>query len=210
MKKFLAIILTVITALLLVSCVFLNRSALGSITGNKEISRGVIEGSVYKNEYLGFEFTKPESWVYSTDEEIAALVNLSVDTMLGDKFKDALENNPAVYDMMVVDSITRTNIGICYENLSKSFSSNITEQQYIDALKKQLSNLSSMTVEFPESYETAKLGQTEFTKVVCTSSTQGLSMKQIYYIKKLDGFMAVIVATVPSGYSVEQIEAMFK
>ena len=63
MKKILAFALALITLTVFVGC-----------SGPKvEIKRGSIEGDIYKNEVLGFEFKKPASWVYSTDEEIAAM-----------------------------------------------------------------------------------------------------------------------------------------
>ena len=67
-----------------------------------------------------------------------------------------------------------------------------------------------MTVTFPDTLESAKLGNTEFSKVVCTVTTQGVSMKQVYYLKKVDEYMCYVIVTIPSGYTVEQIEAMFK
>ena len=67
-----------------------------------------------------------------------------------------------------------------------------------------------MTVTFPDTYETATLGKTEFTKVVCSTSTQGVTMTQIYYLKKVDVYMTFIIVTIPSGYTASQIEAMFK
>ena len=133
-----------------------------------------------------------------------------MDKILGEKFKETLENNPSVFDMMVVDSITRTNINVGYENLSKTLSTNITVKQYVEALKAQFTNVSGMTVNFPDTLESAKLGNTEFTKVVCTATTQGVSMKQVYYLRKVDGYMCYVIVTIPSGYTVEQIEAMFK
>lgn len=213
MKKLLALTLAVVMALLLVSC-----NSAPSNEGEQpddskkvtELSRGTIEGDVYTSEYLGISFTKPESWVYSTDEEIAAMVNLGVDMVLGENFKEALENNPTIYDMMAVDIITRSSINVGFENLSKTFATNITVEQYVQALKAQVANVSGMTVTFPESIETVKLGETEFTKVDCTVTVQGVSMKQVYYLKKVDKFMSFIIVTIPSGYTTEQIEAMFQ
>jgi hypothetical protein len=35
-------------------------------------------------------------------------------------------------------------------------------------------------------------------------------MTQVYYLKKIGGYMASVIVTIPSGYSVADIEAMFK
>ena len=99
MKKFLALTLAVVMALLLVSCTFVSSNKDEQPDDSKkspELSRGIIEGDIYTSEYLDLTFTKPESWVYSTDEEIAAAMNLGVDMFLGENFKNALENNPSI------------------------------------------------------------------------------------------------------------------
>ena len=200
MKKIGALLLAIIMVLMLIAC-----------SGQKvELSRGTIEGDVYTNESLGFEFTKPASWVYATDEEIADSLNVAVDSLLGDNFKEALENNPAVYDMMVVDINTRTNINVVYENLRKSFATNITEEQYVDALKRQLSGVSGMTVSFSDELEKVTLGEGDFTKCVCNTTLSGINMTQVYYLCKIDGYMVSVIVTITSGYTVADIEAMFK
>ncbi len=175
-----------------------------------ELTRGTFDGSIYKNDLMHFEFEKPESWVYSTDEEIAATLNVGVEYLGKDSFKNALKNNPSVYDMMVVDTITRTNINVGYENLAKTLSSNITVEQYIEALKQQLADVSAMKVTFPDKYDTVTLGKTEFTRVVCDVTASGASMTQVYYLHKMDGYMGFIIVTLVSGYTVADVEAMFK
>ncbi len=200
MKKFLALLLAIIMVIMLAAC---NKQ-------NAELSRGTIEGDVYKNESMGFEFIKPASWVYSTDEEIAAAMNLAVDNFFDDNFKEALENNPSIYDMMVVDMTTRTNINVGYENLKKTFATNITEEQYIEALKQQVSNVSGMTFSFSDELETVKLGDSEFTKCVCDTTANGVNMTQVYYLRKIDGYMTFVIVTITSGYTVADIEAMFQ
>ena len=213
MKKILALTLVLVMSLSLISCSLIPSDIGGQNDDDKGstpvLSRGTIEGNVYTSEYLGVSFTKPESWVYSTDEEIAAAVNMSVDMLFNENLKDALENNPSIYDMMVIDSVTRSNINVGFENLAKSFSSNITVDQYIESLKSQLAQISSMNITFPESSKTVKLSGTEFTKLQCTTTTQGFTMTQVYYLRKVDKYMGFIIATIPSGYSVEEIEAMF-
>lgn len=199
MKKIVALLLAITMAFLFVGC------------QTTEISRGTIDGDTYKNENLSFEFTKPESWVYSTDEEIAEAINIGVENFGNESFKKALENNTSVYDMMVVDSLTRTNINVGYENLSKTFSRNITEEQYIEALEEQLNSVTSMQVTFPDEYDTVKLGQTEFTRVICPVTASGVSMTQVYYLHKIDGYMGFVIVTINfDGYTVADIEAMFK
>ena len=67
-----------------------------------------------------------------------------------------------------------------------------------------------MNVNASDTYERVKLGNTEFLRTICTTTSMGVSMQQIYYVHKLDGYMGFVIVTIPSGYTVEQIEAMFK
>ena len=203
MKKLIAMLLAIITVVMLAGCNVVNK------TDDVEITRGKIEGNVYKSETMNLQFTKPESWVYSTDEEIASAMNLGAD-LLGDKFKDALKNNTSIYDMMVVDTITRSNINVGYENLSKTLSTNITEKQYIEATKEQLSKLSTMKVEFVGDIETVKLGANDYTRAVCKTTTSGITMTQVYYARKIGGYMNFVIVTIVDGYTVAGVEAMFK
>lgn len=176
-----------------------------------KLGRGTTEGDIYTNSYLGFTFTKPESWIYSTDEEIASLFNVAAENLLGDKFKEALDKTLSLYDMMVVDSASRSNINVVYENLEKSLSTNITVNQYIEALKRQLTNISTMTVTFSDQYATVKLGMSEFTRVVCETKSAGVTMTQVYYLRKVDKYMAAVIVTiVGDSYTIGQIEGMFK
>jgi hypothetical protein len=207
MKKLIALLLALTLLALFVGCDSVKKE--DSEEEQKiELSRGTIEGDVYTNEVLNFKFTKPSSWVYSTDEEISAAMNLGVDA-LGEKFKDALENNTSVYDMMVSDILTRTNINVGYENLAKSFSSNITEAQYIDALKQQMSSVSAATYTFSDQIDTAKLGAHEYTRSQCTVSVSGMEMTQVYYLRKIDSVMGFVIVTIVDGYTISEIEAMF-
>ncbi len=216
MKKLICLLLAFVMLLALVGCD--EPSKPSDPTGTQppagdppkaELSRGTVSGSVYTNNYLGFTFNAPGTWVYSTDEEIARMINVGVEAVLGSAFKETLKDLPSIYDMMVVDVTTHSSVNIGYENLSKTYSSNITEEQYLAAVKAQFAAIPNMTVVFPDTYETVKLGQTDFLKAVCSVTTQGVTMTQVYYVHKVDGYMSFVIVTIPSGYTVAQIEAMF-
>lgn len=192
MKRFLCLLLVIVTALSVVSCSV-------SLT---VITRGKIDGNVYTNDVLGITFTKPTAWVYSTDEEIASLINTTAD-ILNEDLNEALEKNGSLYDMMATDPSTNTNIIIGYEK------TNVSVERYIDALKEQTEQVSSMSIVFPSTYDEVTLGQKTFTKVVCQTQAYGVSMKQVYYLCKLDGYMSFIILTIPRGYTIDKIEQMF-
>lgn len=199
MKKLTALLLALVMIVLCCGCSVFT-----------EPKRGSIEGDVYKNETLDFEFVKPSSWVYSTDEEIAQAMDVGVELLGADKYKEALENSQSVFDMMVVDSLTATSVNVSYENLVKSAMSNITEEQYIDATKEQFANISQASVTFSEEYETVTLGKTEFTRAIATTKMSGITMTQAFYVHKVGSYMGVVLVTIRTKYTVSDIEAMFR
>lgn len=212
MKKILSFLLVILLLTSLVGCSF-NLDLLDKIKNEekKEISRGTIEGDTYHNEVLEIQFTKPESWVYYTDEEIASAMNIAVDQMMSESFQNIFESIPSVYDMMVFDTVTRTNIVVGYEDVAQTFGGEITEEKYLDAAKKQLAvNATGMNTDFSDETEEVKLGDVEFTRAICSTTANGVTMLQVYYVRDIGDYMAFVVVTIPSGYTVAEIEAMFQ
>ena len=201
-----------ILAMLLVIASLFSFAACGIIGGTKvELTRGTLDENVYTNDVLGFTFTKPSSWVYSTDEEIADAMNLGIDLLGKDKFQASLESAASLFDMMAVDRVSGTNLSVGYENLKNTHSSNISVERYIEALEQQLKGVTTMTVEFPDEYDEVTLGEVEFTRVVCTTTMYSVEMQQIYYLHKIDKYMVFITVTIPSSapYTMADVEDMF-
>ena len=208
MKKILALLLAAALITLSTGCGVNDNSPINSIK-KAEPSRGTINGDVYESEYLGLKFTKPESWIYSTDEDIAAMSGISAE-LLGEDFKALLDANPAIFDMMARDILSGTNINISYENLTKSASTNITEEQYVAALKQQFANIPEITVDFPDKLQTLTLGENDYTKVITTTTMSGIEMTQVYYLNKIDNYMSCIIVTITGDEEIADIEAMFE
>lgn len=215
MKKLLSILLIVAMVFTMAGCSLDIKGLLGGLselpttTPSKTLTRGTIEGTVYTNEFLGFTFTRPSSWVYSTDDEIAAALNIGLEALGQEKFKESLENSDSLYDMMVKDILTGNNVSVGYENLKASLSSNITEEQYLEAVKTQLAAIPNMQYTFSDTGETIKLGDTTFYKMVCTAEYSGFTMTQVYYLHKVDNYMGFIIATFVTDFSIADFEACF-
>lgn len=176
----------------------------------KKLTRGTIEGNVYTNDYLDFTFTKPDSWVYYSDEEIATLLSFSIELFTTDNFAESLENNMLLYDMMVYDPVTMSNLSVSYENLSKTVGFVITEEQYIEALKIQLANYSTMNVTFSDEIETVQIGNQEYKRVICTTVANNVTMTQVYYLSVVDKYMSLLTLTLTDGSELANVEAMFQ
>lgn len=214
MKKVIALVLVVMMAFSCTGCAdFMKGFEAGmkeaAAEANKEVSRGVINENVYSSEYSGLTFTKPDSWVYSTDEEIADLMGVAIDDMTdASEFSKAVAEMSSIYDMMVVDNYTGNNISIMYENLKISNGSDMTENAYIDALKEQLA-VNNMGYEIQENADTVSLSGNTYQRMTTAISYEGIQMQQYYYVRNINSFMNVVIVTIVDGTPVADIEAMF-
>lgn len=177
-------------------------------TLNSDISRGVITGNVYYSDFSGIGFNKPDDWTYYTDEQIADMMDIAQDSMDTDSFQDTANQLISVYDMAVANITTGTNVNVSYENLALTNSTNITETEYADAVAKQLESLTSLNQSMVEQ-TTVTLGNYEYLRTTCDVKYVGVEMTQVYYFRKIDSFMNIIVITNMGDYTIDDIEAMF-
>lgn len=209
MKKIISLALVLFMMIPITGCLF--KESDDDYTNKTNITRGEISQQIYTNEVMDFKFNAPSMWVYSTDEEIALALDIAKDNFFSDKkFEAALNDNISIYDMLVVDKISNSNVIVGYENLKISLSSNITEEQYIEAVKKQFGEVSGIKVTFSEKTEKVKLGQTDFTKMVCKTTTNGVTVTQAYYVHKIGKYMGFVIITAYGNYSITDIEEMFE
>jgi len=176
----------------------------------KKLTRGTIDGNVYTNEYLDFSINKPDNWVFYSDEEIATLLSFSLDVFTTGDFEKTLDENMLLYDMMVYDPVTLSNLSVAYENLAKTVGFIITEEQYIEALKTQMATHTIMDVTFSDEIETVKLGNQEYKRVLCTTVAEGVTMTQAYYLAVVDKYMSLVTITLANGCELADVEAMFQ
>lgn len=172
----------------------------------KELSRGTISGDVYTNEFSGFTFTKPAEWNYLSDEELMQLIDAGQEVLDFNALQETLSKTASVYDMSVSDAYGNGVI-VCYENTMLTALRKLTVDEYIEAFKSQLQNVSDYTYEFISS-EDVKLGDTEYRKLVCNITVNNVELTQAIYITVIDQY-AISVTITSVTESVETIEAMF-
>ena len=138
MKKIISIILVLAMILVLAACGSSKKSNstpnLGSAGNSGKASRGTIIGDNYSNYFAELNFTKPSDWEYYTDEQIAQTMNVGVD-MIKDEYQKLLETTGSLYDMMVMDPGTGTNVSVMFENLAVTGSTGMSADEYLNALK---------------------------------------------------------------------------
>ena len=212
MKKILAVALVVVMTLCFSSC---DMADVADFVVENFLSVDVapshIDGDTYINNELDLYFVKPATWDYMTEEEIADTMVQGVTEYFGDYAELILSLvNPSTYDMMAVDPHTGCNVMVGYENLKRSFKTGITEEEYLRNLESGMGIAEGMSMSFSDEFDTVTLGNLECTRAICSVYTNGIKLTQAYYAHKCDGYMAFVIITVRSGYTLPEIEAMFR
>lgn len=209
MKKFLAILLALVMLVSFAACSAEEAVKDLAEISNKKITRGTIDGNVYSSEYAQFTFTKPDDWNYSTDEELAALINSSSDMISASSFEKTLADAGSVYDMMAKDDVTGSNIMVMFENLTVTNAGrSVTAEEYLDILKENLAGQTTdMTYNFM-AQEDVTIGGNEYLKATFTVTIATSILSQVYYMRAIDNVMCVIISTPANGVTAEDIEAM--
>ena len=171
---------------------------------------GVWNGNDYTNEFAGITFHMPEDWVAATDEELLSTMDLGSEyTSLDEKaYEKALKGT---YCPMGASAVSGTNLFLMFENLKETamFSANMTESQYLQALKSQLSaGVSGLQYTIvTEDGETELSGQ-KYHYLEATTSTQGMTITQYYVVRKIDHYMCAFIIT-SMDQTLEDITALF-
>lgn len=197
MKRLLSATLCLIVAVTLIGC---------SQAPTAKFTRGTWDGNVYTSEFLGLTFTKPENWEIASDEEMEELFGISMDMMEADT--DAAKQQ-VIFDMLVADPETNSNISFMFQNLSViKGGKSITEEQFAKSIEEQSSALEGVTYVAGE-LKTATFGEKDYKYMSSTITMQGVEMNQIAIIRKEGNYIFNATATTTGGETVEEILAMF-
>lgn len=225
--KLLALIMGIIFAISLVGCAKADKDSTATDKPTEEPTaaptetnepeavlnvRGSWSDTVYTNTFLGLSYTLPEGWVAASDEEILDIMGLGAEVLGNEEaLQSALEKQQTVYDFMVQDSATGSNISISFENLSLTIGgSNFSEKDYANAVTSQLKALEELSYVVGD-VEEVIIGEKTFWVVPASVEYQGISMQQNYYLHKEGNFMCCIILTnmAPDTQTPEQLLEAF-
>lgn len=170
---------------------------------NTDYTKGVMTETGFESEYLNLKFTLPEGFVMATEEEINSMMDIGADAMGLDGTSVDYTKLSTVYEMMAVGSTGVPNVSLAVEKLALS---NMTVDQYLDALKSQLSNLSNVNYEFRDITSVEIAGQ-EYKKLDMKVELNGGTMLQSYILRKDNDRMVAFVTTNLEGNE-EELNAL--
>ena len=213
MKKIFAILLVVSMLFALAACGSgkeNNRGLLGNnggsvASGRTKLTRGTIIGDVYTNASMGITFTKGDSWEYYSDAQLSELMGTTTE-MMGLDYEQLLKNTGSVYDMMVIDNDTGTNVMVMVEDLRASGSGGMSENTYLDNLENMLES-TGIDYSFGARTQTSICGE-QYYSLNANSNQYGMDMEQVYYVRTVDDYVIGIIITLVDT-PVSDILAMF-
>ncbi len=196
MKKILTAITAVLLAAIMLSgCVSIevNTRNTPAQTSLKDLTRGIIEGSVYTNESAELRFTAPEGWKYANDDEFEELMGFSV--------YDGLQT----HDMLAYNASSAKIVIVTYEYLDLAADETISVEAYMDLVRNSLVS----TYDNPEfSYHAkASIGANTFN--VMSMDCPDLGMTQYYYVRRAGSYMLCIMITTQLGRGAESTIVSF-
>lgn len=140
MKKWLALLLAAMMAFALVAC----GNTPANNDGDKDtdndnktetFARGSWDGTVYTNDSLGLTVTVPEGWEIADDEELAAVMGLTIDSLTEEGLSEEFLKAQNLCEMKAVDPNYGTNVIIMAENLAVSVGgTSYDEKAYSDTV----------------------------------------------------------------------------
>lgn len=190
-KKLRLVVMGMVVCSLLAGCTTLGSSS--KATGS-EYYPGTRTKTDYTSEWLGLKYTLNSDMVMASDDEINNIMKIGTDLLFEDTETGKMVFDYAqiatVYDMLAINVINNSNISIVAEKL---LISGITDEQYFEATKALVEQM-DMTVTYND-ITTRTIHGIEFAELSYAMEVNGVAMKQMFLVEKLDDRMAIIGLT---------------
>ena len=220
MKKWLALLLSLVMVFSLVACGSSNTTPdepktdvdSGTQVEEKDFEAGTIDGDVYSSDVTGLTFKLGENWVFLDDEGIEELTGMVQDMSDDEKMKETMSQGASIYDMyaMTTDGSGRT-VNITVEDLGALYGTILDESKYIDIaidqLKPGLESIGATDVVVETASYT--IAGTEHNGIHSVATMQGLNLCQQLVCIKEGRYMYNITCSATSEEDAASIMAMF-
>lgn len=157
--------------------------------------RGTLTADGYESEWLNLRYTPTPDMVMSTEEEIAATMDVGAD-VISDSTGQEVDSSDAAAgtEMMAYAPAGFPNVSLMTE---EAVMDNMTPDQYLNALKTQL-DATGLGYEYNDEIVDIEIGGKEFRRLDAGLSYAGTDVLQTYCITRQgDYFVALILSYSP-------------
>lgn len=155
---------------------------------------GVFTKEGYESEFLGYRFTKPENFILMTQEDILALMGVSMD-LLSDDFSEqslAYAEAAVIYDLVASSTTTGSSLSV---SLQPNVIAGMSLDVFVDEMAKQLSTLTALNYTISEEYEEVTIAGADYLKLATVASNAGVELYQDYYLGVIGDYIVNIVVS---------------
>lgn len=165
----------------------------------KDISLGSWEGNNYKNDFLGLTYAMPSDWTRYSDEEIKDLMEIGTELVDASEISKKIAELTSVTYMMTTSS-TGSNVIL----MSEKQIGDVKVETFAEALKQGLEAQTAFNYQVAD-IKTETIDGKEFITVEADVET----LKQKYFIYKVDKYMVSIIATAVQGDDINSLISQF-
>ena len=182
MKKWLALLLAAMMALALVACgdtpANNDNDNKDNDTKTEEFARGSWDGNVYTNDSLNLTVTVPDGWKIATDEELAAIMGITIDSLTEQGVSEEFLKAQNTYEMMAQDPTNGSNVIVMAENLTVSVGgTSYDEEAYSNVIINTLPEESGYEFADPK---TVTIGGRDYYLLQCTAGEGNLGQDFLF------------------------------
>ena len=169
--------------------------------------KGVMTEDGWESEWLGIRYTTPAGITMTSEEDLNEMMGLGQE-LLSEDFNDLqlkyAELN-TVYEMMCISEDQVTNAMVTIEKLPIQ----MDIDTYIEAFKKTLSQVTTMTYSVVSTDEIITIGDREFTRVECIADYSGVQICQDYCLAIVDDRAVSVTVTYVDEDAAENVLSGF-
>jgi hypothetical protein len=154
---------------------------------SSDYERGKLTETGFESKYLDIRFTLPEGFVMATEEDMLQMMGIGADIAGVNK---KIVELTTVYEMMVSAVTGNPNVILIVE---KPLFSNITTEQYFDALKTNLLNLNTRDYVIDDQITSVEIAG--YTYKQLNASLPSLALLQNYIVRKQGNRMIGFIIT---------------
>ena len=180
-------------AMLLVLALLLTACA----AGQKSFQRGSVEDQTYTSDFLGLTCTAPETYSYLSDEEIAALNDIALDSMTDEalvaEMRQRLEAGSQVQDMYLMTEDGRQWISITVDKVTDGKTA-IDMDAFLSEGIAQATAIEGMTDVTSAAQTTSFLGS-EYSSILTTAVYNGFPARSLQVCIPVEQYICVVTFT---------------
>ena len=158
--------------------------------GQKTFQRGSVEGRTYTSEFLGLTCTAPEEFAYLSDQEIAEMNSITLESGedLASAMKQRLEDGGQVQDMYLMTEDALHRVGITAVDMAAFIENGIAQAEEYYAAIKGMTDVGAAA-------QTTKFLGGEYDSILTTATYNGFPTQSLQVCIPLEQYICVVTFT---------------